>query len=125
MIRVFLDDMRRCPEGFVLAKDAAECILLLEQCEVEVLSLDYDLGPGQPTGLEVVMHMVRKRLFPREIYLHTSSASGRVSMFNLLYAHKPEGTVLYNHPIPPEKAAEWILQRKRESENGNKDTDGS
>lgn len=103
MINVFLDDLRSCPKGFVPAKEAAECILLLEECEVDVLSLDHDLGWNQPNGFEVVKHMVRHSLYPREIYLHTSDAVGRANMLQHLYLYKPEHIKLYQHPVPWEK----------------------
>ena len=44
MIHVYLDDLRPCPQGFTLAKDVKECISLLQECEVDILSLDHDLG---------------------------------------------------------------------------------
>ena len=44
MIHVYLDDLRPCPQGFALAKDAKECISLLQEFEVDILSLDHDLG---------------------------------------------------------------------------------
>lgn len=47
MIHLFLDDYRRCPQGFTLARNAEECLLMLKECEVGILSLDFDLGPGK------------------------------------------------------------------------------
>ncbi|MGE7055084.1 cyclic-phosphate processing receiver domain-containing protein, partial [Paenibacillus glucanolyticus] len=35
-----------------------------------------------------------------EIYLHTSSPSGRRKMYELLYAHMPEGVQVHNGPMP-------------------------
>lgn len=100
IIHVFLYDFRLCPEGFVAARNSEECILLLQECEVGVLSLDYDLGWGQPTGLQVVSFLVSSRRFPQEIYLHTSSWSGKEAMYQLLYQSKPEGVKLFNGPMP-------------------------
>lgn len=100
MINVFLDDLRRCPEGFVLARTAEECMLLLEECEVNILSLDHDLGLGEPTGYDVARFIVERGKYPKEIYLHTSSAMGRSRMFQLLYKHKPEGTKVHMFAMP-------------------------
>lgn len=102
-IHVFLDDLRACPDGFVWARNVEECILLLQECEVEVLTLDYDLGWGQPTGLEVARYIVASQRYPRELYLHTSSITGRWSMYQLLYANKPESVQLVNGPVPYER----------------------
>lgn len=105
MIHLFLDDWRPCPKGFVLARTAEECILLLRECEVGILSLDFDLGWNEPTGLDVVRVMVTERLYPREIFLHSSSASGRQSMYQLLYPNKPEGVLLVNGPMGEDRLA--------------------
>jgi hypothetical protein len=67
MIHVFLDDYRPCPPGFVAAKSAEECILLLEAEEVDILSLDYDLGWGNPTGLDVVRYIADNGRYPRHL----------------------------------------------------------
>lgn len=100
MLHVYLDDCRRCPEGFALAKNAQECLLMLEECEVDILSLDYDLGPGETSGKTVVMGMIARRLFPREIYLHTSSMWGKKEMYELLYQALPGHVKLHNGPMP-------------------------
>lgn len=100
MIHIYLDDWRRRPDGFVLARNMDECLALLESDEVDILSLDHDLGPGEPTGTELVKEMVRRKLYAKRIYLHTSSALGRQRMHELLYSNKPEGVVLHNGPMP-------------------------
>jgi hypothetical protein len=101
MIHVYLDDYRRCPDGFVLARNAEECKRLIDSEQIDILSLDYDLGWGQPTGDEVVRHIVSSGNFPRRIYLHTSSASGRIGMYHALSsAPPPGGTQLYGGPMP-------------------------
>jgi len=112
MIHVYLDDYRRCPEGFVLARNAEECLLLLEHEQVGILSLDHDLGEDERTGTELVREMVVRGLYPQTaIYLHTSSMIGRKRMFEMLYANKPEHVELSNGPMP-----ESLLMRIR----GNK-----
>ncbi|MCJ8012543.1 cell division protein FtsJ [Paenibacillus sp. KQZ6P-2] len=100
MIHVYLDDYRRCPQGFALARNAQECLLMLEECEVNILSLDYDLGPGELTGKAVVQGMITGQLFPREIYLHTSSMPGKREMYELLYQSVPGHVKLHNGPMP-------------------------
>ncbi|PYI55984.1 cell division protein FtsJ [Paenibacillus flagellatus] len=100
MIDLFLDDARPCPKRFTLARDAAECIELLKTCDVRVLSLDYDLGWNEPTGLEVARYIATEGNYPAVIYLHTSSPSGRQQMFQMLYANKPARTRLVNGPMP-------------------------
>ncbi|UUZ79253.1 hypothetical protein LJK88_29170 [Paenibacillus sp. P26] len=102
MIHVYLDDYRPCPKGFALARNAEECILLLTECDVDILSLDYDLGWGQPNGMQVVGRILETGRFPRRIYLHTSSDGGRMNMYQSLYTARPEGVQVFNGPVPPE-----------------------
>lgn len=118
MIDLYLDDARHCPKGFVLAKDAAECIVLLQECAVRVLSLDYDLGWNKPNGMDVVRFIVAERRYPAIIYLHTSSFTGKMQMFQTLYANKPEYSKLYNFPMPDEVLRQ-IADGKFEVENGH------
>ncbi|MNW67254.1 hypothetical protein D3C74_458140 [compost metagenome] len=49
--------------------------------------------------------MILEGMFPREIYLHTSSSRGRREMYELLYTARPDGTVLYNGPVSAEVLA--------------------
>jgi hypothetical protein len=100
MINVYLDDYRPCPTGFTPAKNAEECKLLLEHEEVDILSLDYDLGWGQPTGLEVARYIVESGRYPRSIYFHTSSPEGRTQMVHLLLKHAPSHVNIHNGPMP-------------------------
>ena len=43
-MRVYLDDIRECPEEWVLARTYQEAIDLLKTGKVETISLDHDLG---------------------------------------------------------------------------------
>lgn len=44
-MNIYLDDLRDCPSGFTIARTMEEAIRLLEENEVEILSLDH--GPGR------------------------------------------------------------------------------
>lgn len=100
MIHVYLDDYRICPEGFVLAKNVEECKQLIDSETIGILSLDYDLGWSEPTGYEVVRHIVDTGRYPEQVYLHTSSAAGRIQMYHLLSSHAPMNIKLTNGPMP-------------------------
>lgn len=95
-----MDDYRPCPPGFVPAATAEECKLLIDSEQIDVLSLDFDLGWGQPEGIEVVRHIVAVKRFPRRIYFHTSSPAGRQQMYALLTEHAPSDVQLFNGPMP-------------------------
>ncbi|WIV17826.1 cell division protein FtsJ [Paenibacillus polygoni] len=111
-MNLFLDDYRTCPPGFTLARDVEECKLLLIEYDVNILSLDYDLGYGNPTGLDIASFIVNKQMYPNVIYLHTSSDAGRRAMYELLYMNKPDRTEVHNGPMPQE-LLEQIAQTSR------------
>jgi len=102
MINVYLDDFRRCPNGFVLARNATECKLLIDHENIDILSLDYDLGWDEPTGMEVVHHIVETKRFPKQIYLHSSSLAGRQQMYAILMKHIPDDVQLFATPMSNE-----------------------
>lgn len=99
-IHLYMDDWRPCPQGFALARTGEECLTLLQECEVGILSLDHEMGHGEPSGSEVAARIVANGTFPREIYLHTSSEYGRRSMYEILYTGKPEDVTLHHGPMP-------------------------
>ena len=43
-INLYVDDIRRCPDGFVVARNYDEAIELLNNNTINILSLDHDLG---------------------------------------------------------------------------------
>jgi hypothetical protein len=100
MINIFLDDLRQCPEGFILVKNVSECKKLLIENEVNILSLDHDLGLHDETGYNIALFLVEelqsfgRNYWPNEIYLHTDNPVGRQNMFQLLDRWKPEGVVI-------------------------------
>jgi len=51
-VRVYLDDLRSAPPGWVLVRDAEEFVDLLvrEGGNVEAVSMDHDLGPDSLPG---------------------------------------------------------------------------
>ena len=100
MINVYLDDVRPCPRGFVAARSAEECLLLLLESEVDVLSLDFELGYNQPNGLAVVHGMIAGGFYPREVFVHSSSMMGRAQMVRDLRAANPAGVVIHDGPMP-------------------------
>lgn len=115
MIHVYLDDFRHCPEGFVLAKNAEECKLLIDLEDIDILSLDFDLGWNEPTGYEVVQHLIQTARFPRCIYLHTSSMYGRQQMYDALRQVLPATYELYARPMNRDEL-KMLAKRKKAKE---------
>lgn len=53
-MRIYMDDERRSPVGWVQTYTVAATIQLLETRNVTHLSLDNDLGEGEPEGYKVL-----------------------------------------------------------------------
>lgn len=86
MVRIFLDDCRKEPEGWLRAKTARECLELLRQHrgDVEMLSLDHDLehsGDPEEHGYWMVKEAVDRGLYANVIYFHSANQVGRDNMF--------------------------------------------
>lgn len=95
VMKVYLDDIRTCPEGWELARTVKEAIEFLRTGKVIEISLDFDLGyevldpdaaissatfdPDAPNG-GVVAKYIRDfhgKIFPLPvIHLHTANPEG-------------------------------------------------
>jgi len=117
MIHVYLDDYRLCPDGFVYARNADECKLLIDLEQIDILSLDYDLGWNEPTGYEVVRHLIAGGKFPRRIYLHTSSMYGRQQMYDALRQVISADVELYARPMTRQELE--LVAQQVNNERGN------
>jgi len=82
-IRVFLDDVRDTPDGWLRAYTASEAIALLESGRVTEISLDHDLGDDERNGTgytvacwieeQVALHGFE----PPTIKIHSANSVGR------------------------------------------------
>lgn len=79
---LWLDDERTPPEGWEWVKTPRACIAFLarHRDDVEVLSLDHDLG-GDSTGREVVHWMIMRDTWPtRGCIVHSANPVGAKRM---------------------------------------------
>lgn len=84
-MRVYLDDERNTPEGWVRAYWPDEAIALLETGQVDEISLDHDLGDDERgTGYDVVLWIeeavATKAFRPPVIRVHSANPSARDRM---------------------------------------------
>ena len=108
-INLYVDDLRKCPNGFVLAKSVKEAISYLENYKVEILSLDHDLGCDennviQSTGYDLVKYICENGLRVEKIYIHTDNSVGRDNMYYTLLGAQKRGFIsedikIYNYSI--------------------------
>ncbi|MDX5474392.1 MAG: hypothetical protein LPK00_02545 [Bacillaceae bacterium] len=83
-INIFLDDQRKCPTGHILVLNIDECIDLLQNNQVDHLSLDHDLVNKQRSGYMLVVYMVKNQLFANRITIHSANAVGGRAMYKYL-----------------------------------------
>ena len=84
-LRVYLDDERPTPAGWVGLRWPDEVITLLEQGEVAELSLDHDLGDDERgTGNDVVVwieeQVATRGFVPPKIRVHSANSAARIKM---------------------------------------------
>jgi len=84
-MRVYLDDERKTPQGWVRVYWPEEAIELLQTGEVIEISLDHDLGDDERgTGYDVVLWIeeavIINGFMPPKIYVHSANSSAREKM---------------------------------------------
>lgn len=84
-MKVYLDDERQAPEGWIQVRWPEEAIALLETGTVEKISLDHDLGNDDyGTGYDVILWIeeaVATRGFgPPAMSVHSANSSARHKM---------------------------------------------
>jgi hypothetical protein len=90
-MRVFLDDERICPAGWVRVFWLDEAIELLQTGQVEELSLDHDLGDDERgTGYDVVLWIEEavalRGFIPPKIAVHSANSSAREKMISGIWS---------------------------------------
>jgi len=92
-VKLYLDDLRPCPDGFTVARTASEAIALLKTGEVTFASLDHDLSTkamfgeweGEVTGYEVVVWMEQNDCWPKDgTIVHSQNADGKKRMTDVI-----------------------------------------
>lgn len=84
-MKIFLDDERKPPDGWVLVRWPEEMITLLQKGNVTEISLDHDLGnDDRGTGYDVILWIeeavATTGFIPPRIHIHTANASARQKM---------------------------------------------
>lgn len=97
-LKVYLDDKRSTPDGYVRAFWPKHVEEFLTQFKIQEVSLDHDLGDDDTgTGYDVVCYLEEKVYFDRsydlpEIKTHTDNSSAREKMWrginNILFMQK-------------------------------------
>lgn len=101
MIKLFVDDLRPAPEGWVLVRTVTEAIRLIDTQEISDISLDHDIsmkvsvnGEARPfkseETFEPVARFLREKITTSykgrriRIILHSANQTGRENMERIL-----------------------------------------
>jgi len=102
-VKIWLDDRRPPPEpSWTWCHTVSEARALLERrsSPVTEISLDHDLGPGQPDAMTLVVWMVDHDLVPFLVNIHTWNSAGALRMETFLLQHGSE-PIVSPDPRPP------------------------
>lgn len=90
-IKIYLDDIREAPDGFVRTKSVNETIKLIENSEknnvsISLIDLDHDLGDYSSDGGDAIKLLdwlvERNTLYP--IKIHTMNVVGKDNMLKII-----------------------------------------
>lgn len=107
-MNIYVDDLRKCPNLFLIARNYKEAInlILKHKHEIDILSLDHDLSDihdnKEFTGYDVCLFLCENKISPKNIYIHTDNVVGRDNMFSLLQGAKRRGLItsnIYKYPF--------------------------
>ncbi|WP_456272544.1 cyclic-phosphate processing receiver domain-containing protein [Bacillus sp. AK031] len=104
-ISVFLDDIRKAPDGYVLTETIDECLNLLQNHTIEHLSLDHDLLNKTRDGTMLIEMMLEQRLFANRITIHSANAARGRGMYKSLKQAQhdlimPPSIIVSLRPLP-------------------------
>ncbi|MBK8872148.1 MAG: hypothetical protein KBG07_03495 [Elusimicrobia bacterium] len=86
-MKLYVDDVRTPPPGWVVARTVKEAIAVLDAGGVDEVSLDYFIGDGEGgTFLPVAHHIaaMTRSHRPKKIHFHTASSAGAARLASVL-----------------------------------------
>lgn len=92
-MNVYMDDQRSCPYGYVLATTVESALQIVRDNEVNIISLDYNMGWRQKSGLDFVEVFCKEGLYVNEIHLHTNDVIGMHQMRKRIESGKEQGEI--------------------------------
>lgn len=86
--RLYVDDLRPCPEGWDVARNFHQAIVMLETTKYDEVSLDHDIasfyGNKEMTGNDVLQYLIMRKLeghhTPTSVLVHSANPVGRQKM---------------------------------------------
>jgi hypothetical protein len=77
-INLYVDDLRDCPDGFVIARTFDDAVKFFKENEIHILTLDHDLGENEDgqelkNGYDLVKYICEQRLRADKIYVRNTT----------------------------------------------------
>lgn len=110
-MKVFLDDLRPCPEGWTYVTTPETAIVLLRTGDVEMISLDHDLGLPEPLNGNAVVKWIEEQVatngfHPPVMKIHSANPVGMENMIaGICSIHRLAG-------LPPPTNIVWSAEGK-------------
>lgn len=82
-MKIYLDDIRECPDGFVLCRTAKEAFQMIDSGKVDHISFDHDLGTmltGYDVAVYIELQVAAGRILCPDWSIHTANPVGRQSI---------------------------------------------
>ena len=93
-MKLYVDDIRDAPdETWTLARDYDDAIHCLREFEIDVISLDHDLGDGE-SGYDIAKAIIVENRWPSVIMCHSMNPVGRMNIVSILERYAPEGVTI-------------------------------
>ncbi|MBE5105627.1 hypothetical protein IGI01_10035 [Bacillus thuringiensis] len=92
-MNVYMDDQRSCPFGYELATTVESALQIVREHDVNILSLDFNMGWRQKNGLDFVEAFCKEGLYVNEIHLHTNDHIGMHKMKQRIEKGKEQGEI--------------------------------
>lgn len=91
-MKLFIDDSRKMPDDEKMTKveTFGMAIILMKVQEYEFISIDYDLGKDQPTGLDILKWMHENQKYPEHINIHSDHPTGKPAMLKFIKENFPK-----------------------------------
>ena len=87
-MKIWIDDIRKAPDGYVHLKTLQEFKTFLTQWngEIEILDLDHDLGENEPTGYDIIkwFYTLFPTRFPKKVLCHSSNPPGKENILKFV-----------------------------------------
>ena len=116
-INLYLDDLRDCPSGFIIARTVDEALELFKKYCINIMSLDHDLGCDADgnllkNGYDFVKTFCQEGLFAEKIYIHTDNPVGRENMYQTLLSAQRHEIIsdeikIHHYPIVENKYSNY------------------